>query len=295
MAVLTELRDRYPVLDGWLMQAQGLLDPRRVLLAPEDDALHLVLWSSDGWALSNVALPPDLCSSGQPLNSDVLGETIADLLLEQGLSPPLVEIELLLPVASCQWRLLEGPAAVGLTCAADLRLLQPELGWSLVLQDSYLDVIPQARGDSALVVGTDRCLLQAWASTLEEADLSLRRVEWLLSAAWRGLCDARADADEQLVWLVEQGGHWRLLLLSHGCPEIDIGLDASEHPALREEVMELVEAWDPAGLPGWWVTAGSQWQGRWAAEHDSSLGPLRSDAEMSLLELALTASRVESR
>ena len=295
MAVLTELRDRYPVLDGWLMQAQGLLDPRRVLLAPEDDALHLVRWSSDGWALSNVALPPDLCSSGQPLNSDVLGETIADLLLEQGLSPPQVEFELLLPLASCQWRLLEGPAAVGLTCAADLRLLQPELGWSLVLQDSYLDVIPQARGDSALVVGTDRCLLQAWASTLEEADLSLRRVEWLLSAAWRGLCDARADADEQLVWLVEQGGQWRLLLLSLGCPEIDIGLAASEHPALREEVMELVEAWDPAGLPGWWVTAGSQWQGRWAAEHDSSLGPLRSDAEMSLLELALTASRVESR
>ena len=118
MAVLTELRDRYPVLDGWLMQAQGLLDPRRVLLAPEDDALHLVLWSSDGWALSNVALPPDLCSSGQPLNSDVLGETIADLLLEQGLSPPQVEFELLLPLASCQWRLLEGPAAAGLTCAA---------------------------------------------------------------------------------------------------------------------------------------------------------------------------------
>ena len=87
MAVLTELRDRYPVLDGWLMQAQGLLDPRRVLLAPEDDALHLVLWSSDGWALSNVVLPPDLCSSGQPLNSDVLGETIADLLLEKGFSP----------------------------------------------------------------------------------------------------------------------------------------------------------------------------------------------------------------
>ena len=245
--------------------------------------------------MSNVALPPDLCSSGQPLNSDVLGETIADLLLEQGLSPPQVEFELLLPLASCQWRLLEGPAAVGLTCAADLRLLQPELGWSLVLQDSYLDVIPQARGDSALVVGTDRWLLQAWASTLEEADLSLRRVEWLLSAAWRGLCDARADADEQLVWLVEQGGRWRLLLSSHGCPEIDIGLEASEHPALREEVMELVEAWDPAGLPGWWVTAGSQWQGRWAAEHDSSLGPLRSDAEMSLLELALTASRVGSR
>ena len=293
MAVLTELRDRYPALDGWLMQAQGLLDPRRVVLAPEDEALHLAWWSRDGWELSNVVLPPDLCRSGQPLNADVLGETIADLLLEQGLSPPQVEIELLLPVASCQWRLLEGPAAVGLTSAADLRELQPELGWSLPLQDSYLDVISQTREDLALVVGTDRLLLQAWVSTLEQADLSLRRVEWLLSAAWRGLCDVQAGADEQLVWLVEQGGRWRLLLSSHGCPEIDLSLEASEHPALREEVMELVEAWDPAGMPGWWITAAAQWQGRWAAEHDPYLGPLRSDAEMSLLELALTASRRE--
>tara|TARA_B100000614_G_scaffold213758_1_gene197579 strand:- start:81 stop:971 length:891 start_codon:yes stop_codon:yes gene_type:complete len=291
MAVLTELRDRFPAIDGWLMQVQGLLDPRRVLLAPEDEMLHLAWWSGDGWKLSNVVLPPDLCRSGQPLNADVLGETIADLLLEQGLSPPQVEIELLLPVDSCQWRLLEGPAAVGLTSGADLRVLQPELGWSLALQDSYLDLIPQSRENLALVVGTDRLLLQAWVSTLEEADLSLRRVEWLLLAAWRGLCDAQAGADEHLVWLVEHGGNWRLLLSSHGCPEVDLNLKASEHPALREEVIELVEAWDPPGSPGWWVTAGSQWQGCWAAEHDSLQGPLRSDAEMSLLELALTASR----
>jgi len=290
MAVLTELRDRFPAIDGWLMQVQGLLDPRRVLLAPDDDALHLAWWSEDGWELSNVVLPPDLCRSGQPLNRDTLGETIADLLLEKGFSPPQVEIELLLPMTSCQWRLLEWPAAVGLNCAADLRLLQPELGWSLVIQDSYLDVIPQTREHLALVVGTDRFLLQEWVSTLEEADLALRRVEWLLSAAWRGLCDAHASADEHLVWLVEHGGHWRLLLASHGCPEIDLHLKASEHPALREEVRELVEAWDPDRLPGWWVTAGSQWRGRWAAEHDSQEGPLRSDAEMSLLELALMVS-----
>ena len=212
MAVLTELRDRFPAIEGWLTQVQGLLDPRRVLLAPEDEALHLARWSSDGWALSNVALPPDLCRSGQPLNSDVLGETIADLLLEQGLSPPLVEIELLLPVASCQWRLLEGPAAVGLTSGADLRVLQPELGWSLVLQDSYLDVLPQPQACAALVVGIERQLLQAWVNTLEEADLSLRRAEWLLSAAWRGVCVAHAGADERLVWLVEHAGRWRLLL-----------------------------------------------------------------------------------
>ena len=291
--VLAELRDRFPALDSWVMQVQGLLDPRRVLLAPEDEALNLACWSQNDCALSNLVLPPDLCRFGQPLNREALGETIADLLLEQGMSLPQVEVELLLPLASCQWRLLEGAASAALSCGAELRQLQPELGWSLAVQESYLDLLPQSRADSALVVGTDRLLLQAWVSTLEEADLSLRRAEWVLSAAWRGLRDSHAGTDEQMVWLVEQAGNWRLLLLRKGSPEFDLSLQATEHPALRHEVLELVEAWDPGGLPGWWVTAGSQWQGRWAAEHDSCLGPLRSDAEMSLLELALTVSRRE--
>jgi hypothetical protein len=72
---------------------------------------------------------------------------------------------------------------------------------------------------------------------------------------------------------------------------VDLNLQAADYPALREEVLELVEAWRPEGLPGWWVTAGPQWQARWASEHDPRQGPLRSDAEMSVLELALTASR----
>ncbi len=289
--VLAELRDRFPALDSWVMQVQGLLNPRRVLLAAEDEALNLACWSQDDWVLSNLVLPPDLCRFGQPLNREALGETIADLLLEQGLSLPQVEVELLLPLASCQWRLLEGAASAALSCRAELRQLQPELGWPLAVQDSYLDLLPQSRADSALVVGTDRLLLQAWVSTLEEADLSLRRAEWVLSAAWRGLRDSKAGTDEQLVWLVEQAGRWRLLLLRKGCPEFDFSLQATEHPALRHEVLELVEAWDPAGIPGWWVTAAPEWQGCWAAEHDSRQGPLHSDAEMSLFELALTASR----
>jgi len=289
--VLAELRDRFPALDSWVMQVQGLLDPRRVLLAAEDEALNLACWSQNDCALSNLVLPPDLCRFGQPLNREALGETIADLLLEQGLSLPQVEVELLLPLASCQWRLLEGAASAALSCGAELPQLQPELGWSLAVQETYLDVLPQSRADSALVVGTDRLLLQAWVSTLEEADLLLRRAEWVLSAAWRGLRDSQAGTDERLVWLVEQAGRWRLLLLRKGCPEFDFNLQSSEHPALRHEVLELVEAWDPVGMPGWWITAAPEWQGYWGAEHDSRHGPLHSDAEMSLFELALTASQ----
>ena len=289
--VLAELRDRFPVLNGWWMQVQGLLDPLRVFVVPEDEALHLAWWSQDGWEMSTMVLPPDLCRSGHPLNQEALGETIADLLLERGLSLPQVEVELLLPLSSCQWCQLEGAASAALTCGADLRALEPELGWSLPLHDYYLDLLHQPQGDSTLVVGTERLLLQAWADTLKEADLPLRRVEWLLSAAWRSLHDADAGRDERLVWLVEQAGRWRLLLLRNGCPEVDVSLQALEHPLLRCEVLGLVEAWAPSGLPGWWVSAAPQWKGCWAAEHDSRQGPLWSDAEMSLLDLALMASR----
>ncbi|QNI60114.1 hypothetical protein SynBIOSU31_03270 [Synechococcus sp. BIOS-U3-1] len=289
MVVLAELRDRFPALDGLLMQLRGLLDPRRVLLVPEDEALHLAWRSQDGWEMSTMVLPPDLCRSGHPLNPEVLGESIADLLLERGFSLPQVEVELLLPLISCQWRLLEGTASAALT-GDELRALQPELGWSLSLEDSYLDVQQQPQADVAVVVGIERQLLQAWADTLKEADLPLLRAEWLLTAGWRGLCDAHAGADEHLVWLVEQQGRWRLLLISNGCPEVDLSLQALKQPALRDEVLGLVEAWAPVGLPGWWVTAAPQWQGCWAAEHDSRQGPLRSDAELSLLDLALTAS-----
>ena len=84
------------------MQLQGLLNPRRVLLAPEDEALHLAWWSQEGWEMATMVLPPDLCRFGQPMNREALGETIADLLLERGLSLPQVEIDLLLPLSSCQ-------------------------------------------------------------------------------------------------------------------------------------------------------------------------------------------------
>lgn len=112
MAVLTELRDRFPALDGWLMQVQGLLDPRRVLLAPDDEALHLAWCSQDSWELAKVDLPPDLCRSGQPSNRDALGEMIADLLLERGMSPPRWRLS-----CCCLW-----PAASGVCLKGPPRL-----------------------------------------------------------------------------------------------------------------------------------------------------------------------------
>jgi len=288
--VLADLRDRFPALDGWMVQLQGLLAPSRVVLAPEDDSLHLA-WSSQGeQQIASLALPPDLCRMGQPLDRQALGETIADLLLERGLIPARVSVELLLPLPSCQWRVVQ-VAEPGQAWDLDaLRTLQPDLGWSLTLQESYLDLLPLPRDDRTLVMGTDRLLLQSWIETLADADLSVRRAEWLLSAAFRGLSRAWGNREERLVWLVEHGGRWRLLLLHGGCPDVDLELQAVELSDLRSEVQALVQAWcQPQERMGWWVTASPQWQGQWASDHDPQLGVLHSDGEMTLLDLALIA------
>ena len=296
--VLAELRERFPALDSWVIQAQGLLDPRRVLLAPEDEALHLAWCKQDGWEMAHVVLPPDLCRFGQPLNREALGETIADLLLERGITTAQGIVELLLPLAGCQWAVLTGPAASDLQTGEDLRVLKPELPWSLSLQECYLDVVPLPEQDASLVVGAPRLHLQAWLDTLQEADLPVRRAEWLLLSAWRGLLVAHDGVDQRLVWLVEQAGRWRLLLLCDGCPQFDLTLKGSDIPSLQDEVLELVQLWfdqagaevsSSAGLPGWWVTAAAHWRGQWGALHDSRHGPLRSDAEMSLFQIALMA------
>lgn len=298
--VLAGLNERFPAVEGWIRQAQALLDPVPVVLAPSDDALTLS-WSLQGEPqLISVPLPQDLVRAGVPLQRDVLGDTLADLLLDQGLVAAQVAVDVLLPLPCCQWRRLQGAAAATLGNGDDLRALAPDLGWSLSLQESYLDLVPDASTETVMVVGAERMVLQAWLDTLAAADFSVRRAEWLLCAAWRGLvCLHEQDLQQPLIWLVEQGGRWRLLLLEHGWPELDVALDARDLEALRVEVLGLVGAWmehnsEPGSaalpLPGWYVTADAAWRGRWGESHDAlKLGPLLGDAEMSLVELALMA------
>ena len=290
--VLTDLRDRFPALDGWIVQLQGLLDPSRVVLAPDDQFLHLSWFSQGESQMVSLALPPDLCRMGQPWDRQALGETIADLLLERGLIPASVNVTLLLPLATCQWRVVQGEEPAQAWDLETLRMLQPDLGWSLPLQESYLDLVPLPSADRMLVIGTDRLLLQSWIETLADADLSLRRAEWLLSAAFRGLSSAYQGHQKRLVWLVEHSGRWRLLLLHDGCPDVDLELEAVDLPGLRLEVEALVQAWcQPEEPPGWWVTADGKWRGQWASDHNPRLGVLHSDAELSLLDLALAATQ----
>ena len=296
---LADLRDRFPALDGLLVQITGLLTRRRVVLAASDRVLSLAWWEQGEQRIINTDLPPDLCQGGVPLQREVLAELVADLLIEQGISSVSVELELLLPLSICDWRLLEG--AAGLGDATSLRALAPEMTWPLQWQESYVALTALNDRDMAIVVGADRLILQAWIDTVASADLNLCQAEWLLVAAWRALQALNASLAGEWVWLIESEGIWRLVLLREGLPELDVALKATQLPSVRDEVLFLLEAWEQkqrqAGARrSWWITAGPSWKGRWQEGHGAGLhGPLVSDGEMSLLQLALKAPPAESK
>ncbi len=296
---LADLRDRFPALDGLLVQITGLLTRRRVVLAASDRVLSLAWWEQGEQRIITTDLPPDLCQGGVPLQREVLAELVAELLIEQGISSVSVELELLLPLPICDWRLLEG--AAGLGDATSLRTLAPEMTWPLQWQESYVALTALNDRDMALVVGADRLILQAWIDTVASADLNLCQAEWLLVAAWRALHALNAPLEGECVWLIESEGIWRLVLLCEGLPELDVGLKATQLPSLRNEVRFLLDAWDQKQrqvgvMRSWWITAGPSWKGRWQEGNSAGLhGPLVSDGEMSLLQLALKAPPAESK
>ena len=296
---LADLRDRFPALDGLLVQITGLLTRRRVVLAASDRVLSLAWWEQGEQRIINTDLPPDLCQGGVPLQREVLAELVADLLIEQGISSVSVELELLLPLPICDWRLLEG--AAGLGDATSLRALAPEMTWPLQWQESYVALTALNDRDMAIVVGADRLILQAWIDTVASADLNLCQAEWLLVAAWRALHALNASLEGEWAWLIESEGIWRLVLLREGLPELDVALKATQLPSVRDEALFLLDAWDQKQRQigvrrSWWITAGPSWKGRWQEGHGAGLhGPLVSDGEMSLLQLALKAPPAESK
>lgn len=296
---LADLRDRFPALDGLLVQITGLLTRQRVVLAASDRVLSLAWWDDTEQQVIHSDLPPDLCQGGVPLQREALAEMVADLLIDQGMSSVSVELELLLPLPSCDWRLLEGAADLGDSTA--LRLLAPEMTWPLQWQESYVALSGWNDRGKAMVVGVDRLILQAWIDTVASADLKLRQAEWLLVAAWRALHFLRAPLKGEWAWLIESEGVWRVVLLCEGAPEWDVVLNATQLSSVRGEVLSLLKAWDErqrqVGVKrSWWITAGPNWRGRWQDGHAAGLhGPLVSDAEMSLLQLALKAPPAESQ
>ena len=55
---LADLRDRFPALDGLLVQITGLLTRRRVVLAASDRVLSLAWWEQGEQRIITTDLPP---------------------------------------------------------------------------------------------------------------------------------------------------------------------------------------------------------------------------------------------
>ena len=253
--------------------SRGFSRRHAVVMAVQDDMLTLT-WMAEGerqWR--RVAMPADCCRDGLPMQRESLGELCAELLFDNGLPPALVDLELLLPLEACHWRLLAGEGVSASSTLSDLRGEKPLLEWPFQIDDAYLAAMPAPDGaDAQLLVGVQRLMLQAWVDVVEAADLSLRRVDWLMASAWRGLVGSfDVGIPQDLVWLLRQSSGWRVLLLNNGIHELDrLILDKELDPALseseglRQQLERTLSTWDvqttsKAGEANWqrywWISA----------------------------------------
>jgi len=280
---LAELFERVPALGRLEELSRGFIRRQLVVVAVQDETLTLS-WLQHGerqWRGAD--LPPDLVRDGLPMQRQAIGELCADLLLDCGLSPAVVDLELLLPLDACQWRLLATSSGAADRCGLDagaLRRLAPPLDWPLQLNDAYLALMAADHAEPAQVlVGAQRLMLQAWVDVAEAADLSLQRMDWMLAASWRGLVAAFDQLPAELVWLIRAKGGWRVLVLAAGLPELDrwisdqeLDPDLARDEGLRAELEVLLGAWEQRPGHGagpsrwerhWWITARPEAQKQW--------------------------------
>ena len=197
-----------------------LLSAQRVLVAVTDQSL-ICCWMRGGhWVWRSGVLPPDCCRDGVPLQPELIGDFLGELLLDCGL--PGAQIELLLPHPACRWRFFEAGSSEPDQCLAEARSCLAGLQESV--DPSELDVSFQHVGDDLLVVGVPKPVLQAWIDVADMADVPLRRVEWSVLSALRVLQRSQAgDRVEDLAWVIQASGQsgCRLVLVRDGVPEVD--------------------------------------------------------------------------
>ena len=251
-----------------------------VVMVVHDDMLTLTWMAAGERQWCRVPMPAECCREGLPMQRETLGEHCADLLLDNGLPPTAVDLELLLPMEACHWRLLAGDGLAVSLSLAQVRGEQPGLDWPFPLDDAYLAAMPvPAVADAQVLVGVQRLMLQAWVDVAEAADFSLRRVDWLMASAWRGLVETFDQIPVDLVWLVRQSGGWRVLLLNNGRPELDrlirdqeLDQALTQAEAFRQQLEATLASWDARSGGGsaqrdwqrhWWITARLADQTQW--------------------------------
>lgn len=233
---------------------QRFLHAQRVVVVASDISLTCCWKRGESWCWRQGSLPMDSCRDGLPLQQEIVGDFLADLLLDSGVVG--AQIELLLPSGACQWRVLDGPIPADRSSLSRLaRGAIADQTTALSAQDLYVST--PAWGDSTLAIGVSRALLQAWIGVMEVADLPLQRVEWSLVSALRALRDSIPDwSSGALLWLIQpqETSPFRVLILRDGTPEVDRTIPANDKAA--EVVREIIQAWSPrANQPLRWVSS----------------------------------------
>jgi hypothetical protein len=229
-----------------------------------------------------------------PLQREAMAELLADLLLDHDLID--AQVELLLPMAGVHWRVLDGIEPDQFKQA---KPALADLPWPLQAQESYtaLTSLGTAEGSVTsssvtVALGVKRVHLQAWIDVIEQADLVLRRVDWCLSSALRGLLQLTQHWSGDLAWLIQDGPSCRLVLLRGGVPELDqvMTTAAAEVDGCQREIRAWLMAWQQrspsSAALGWWFSVACDQDDLWEALVDLGRGEQLLQQDLPILNQA---------
>ena len=216
-----------------------LLQTRRVVAIASDQRL-VCCWQERGfWHWRSGLWPSDSIREGQPLQRDAIADLLAELLFDCEVFG--AQLELVLPILGSHWRVLEGLDSEQPIDVAELLAATTDLDWPLEFAESYVAISPCV--DQSLLVGCPRSLLQAWIDVVDMADLPLRRVDWMVSCAQRGLMLEHPDWLGDLAWVFTDASSYRLVVIRAGIPELDCRLQFDNDADLVLELRRRVAAW----------------------------------------------------
>ena len=264
-----------PQLQTLQSQLRRLWAAQTVVVLAADRGLWIVWLSQEGWQVASGSWPEGCCRDGMPLQREAMAELLADLLLDHDLMD--AQVELLLPLAGVHWRVLDG---IGPDQFEQIKPALAGLPWPLQPQESYtaLTTLETAEGAATVALGVTRLQLQAWIDVIDQADLVLRRVDWCLSSALRGLLQLIHPWSGNLAWLIQDGPSCRLLLLCSGVPELDqvMTTPAADLEGCQREIRAWLTAWQqrsPSSVElGWWFSVAHDQVDLWRALVDGGRG-----------------------
>ena len=264
-----------PQLQALQSQLRRLWAAQTVVVLASDRGLWIVWPSKGGWQVASGFWPEGCCRDGMPLQREAMAELLADLLLDHDLMD--AQVELLLPLAGVHWRVLDG---IGPGQFEQVKPALAGLPWPLQPQESYtaLTSLGTAHGSAMVALGVTRVHLQAWIDVIEQADLVLRRVDWCLSSALRGLLQLIHPWSGNLAWLIQDGPSCRLVLLSSGVPELDqvMTTPVADLEGCQREIRAWLTAWQqrsPSSVElGWWFSVAHDQSDLWRDLVDGGRG-----------------------